>query len=360
MRRTFTTLLLFLSALSPAMSQLNVPIAVELGRQCLSRDEFEKAITRFDEVLAVRPQNAMVYYYRGYARFSLGQYEEAESDCTTAIRYNPFHAEFRQLRGLCRINRNDYTGAIVDYDSVLMETPRDQNSLYNRALCYVKLKDYDRALPDINLIAQLWPKMSRIYLLRAQIELEKEHFAMADSLLTKAITYGNRQADNFVVRAQARHALLRYNEALADYDMAISLSPSHFVAHYNRGLLRSMLGADNEAIEDFDFVLQQEPHNTLALYNRALLREKVGMWAEAEEDFSVLIDSFPNFYAGYAARARLRRKQGKTLLARTDETVVRRADLDLTFGTQKKHPLRRVRQREEEDLERYQDLIENE
>lgn len=378
----------------PACAQINVETAVNLGRSSLYYEDYVTAIQHFNDVLLVRPRKAEVYYYRGYAKYALEDYDGAENDCSKAISLNPFRIEFQQLRGLCRINRKDYRGAIDDYSHILRQMPDEQNSRYNRALCHMELKDYGAAREDLNYTLRRWPQWGRAYLVSAQISLEEADTLAAiawadtllakhphdrdalslrgrlslwqaddrkaDSLLSAAIACGGRTADNHIARAQARHAMNRYNDALEDYDAAIQLVPEHFVAHYNRGLLRALIGADNLAIEDFDFILKLEPDNTLALYNRALLHEQTGHFAAAESDFTTLIQLYPTFYAGYAARARCRRRQGKTALALQDETVARRADLDIAFGTTRRQPIKQVRRRSEHELDHYQELVEAE
>lgn len=371
-------------------------MAVALGRNDLYLQEYKKAIEHFDEVLTVRPQMADVYYYRACARYSLGQLTEAEDDCTKAIGYNPFHAEYFQLRGLCRLNRNNYKESVEDYSKVLQLSPRDEHSLFNRSLCYLELNLVEQAENDIDSLQRFFPDSYKLHLLRAQANLLKadtilaianvdtllrynqfdknalafrgklclweEDYSRADSFFSAAIERGGRFTENYLARAQARHALYRYNDALADYSEAILISPRSFVAHYNRGLLRALVGADNLAIEDFDFVLRVDSTNTLALYNRAILRERTGNFKGAEEDFTLLITEFPTFYAGYAARARIRRALGKVSMAASDETVVYKAELDMLFNAKKKKgisnsTIRNVRSLTQEDLEKYQQLL---
>ena len=376
----------------PCRAQLNVETAIDMGRSSLYYEDYVTAIARFNDVLLVRPRKAEVYYYRGYAKFSLEDYAGAAADCSEAIRLNPFRVEFYQLRGLTLINQSDYAGAAADYSRVLQELPDEQNSRYNRALCFLEQKDYDAARADLDYTIAHWPRFSRAYLVSAQIALEtadtlgairwtdslltlvprdrdalgfrgrlclwEDNSLRADSFLTAAIELGGTSLDNYLCRAQARHNLNRFNGALADYDAALERVPQHFVAHYNRGLLRALVGADNQAIEDFDFVLSLEPDNTLALYNRAILREQTGDFRGAEADYTSLLRLYPQFYAGYAARARCRRKLGKNVLALQDETRAARADYDLIFGNHRRTPIKRVRRRSDHELEHYQDLVE--
>lgn len=394
--RTIVTICMVVVGSGMLRAQLNIDVAVAYGKNDIYNQDYKGAIARFDEILTIRPHLAEAYYLRAYAKYSLAKYEESESDCTLAIENNPFHAEYFQLRGLCRLNINKYQESSDDYSRVLNLLPRDLHSLYNRAVCSIELKDLQRAQADIDTITRFFPDTYRRHLLSAQkclvesdtlkaicyidtlilynnidkdalafrgrLCLWEENYQRADSFFTASIDRGGRTTENFIVRAQARHALNRYNEALADYSEAILLSPRSFVAHYNRGLLRALIGADNLAIEDFDFVLRVDSTNTLALYNRAMLRERTGNYKGAEEDYTLLINDYPTFYAGYASRAKCRHMLGKTALALKDETVVSRAELDLLFSAKNRKKkenktIRNVRQLTQEDLEHYQRLL---
>lgn len=387
---SLTILILWVFAIK-AFAQINVEATIDMGRQNLYYDDYVTAISRFNEVLLVRPKKAEVYYYRGYAKFSLEDYSGGEEDCTEAIALNPFRMEFYQLRGLCRINRENYQGAVDDYCIVLRDNPDEQNARYNRAICFLQLKNYLEADQDLDFMIRRWPQLQKTYLVKAQSLLEqgdttacvfwvdsllhrapynrdaltfkgryylwKEDYQQADSFLTMAIKFGANNIENYISRAQARHGMNHYNEALSDYDYAIERIPEHFVAHYNRGLLRALIGADNLALEDFDFILSIEPDNTLARYNRAQLREGTGDYRGAEEDFTLLIQSYPTFYYAYAARARCRHKLGKKALAIQDETIVTQANLNLVFGKQGRKNVRKVRSRSDHELDHYQDLV---
>lgn len=373
-------------------AQINTEHIVQMGRSALYFDDYVTAIRLFNQAIEARPRNAKPYYYRAYAKFTLEDYTGAEADCSRALELNPYLTEVYQLRGLCRIHNDDYRGAVEDYTRALADRPDDQASLYNRALCQLELKEYDTAEADLDRLLRKWPKLYKVYMVKAQVSLErgdtlgglhwvdsllvlqpreagawsfkgrhatqKAQYALADSCLTKAIELDPDDFDNYLARAIARNGLNRLSGALEDYDKVIQIVPQHFVAHYNRGLLRAQVGDDNRAIEDFDFVIEQEPDNTLAIYNRALLREQTGDFRGAAADYTVLIKSYPNFIAGYAARARCRRKIGDTKGALSDESRVYRADLDLMFGTGKRRPVKEVRKRSDRSLDNYQRLVE--
>lgn len=378
-----------------AFSQVNTQQVLLMGRAALYYDDYITAIHYFNTVLEAKPYMSDALYYRAAAKFSLEDYESAQADLDQAVLFNPFRVEYYQLRGLCRIHTADYEGAIADYSEVIRENAKDQSAVYNRILCRMELKDFDRADLELDTLLQLWPKFTRAYLIKAQLCLERkdtlgglhwadsllvisprehaawafkgryalqhEDYALADSCYTQALRYEKGNVDYYVERAQTRNAQSRYALAMADYDRAIEMVPQHFVAHYNRGLIRALVGDDNRAIEDFDFVISEEPDNVLAVYNRAELRKNIGDFKGAISDYSQLISAYPNFLYGYAQRAQCYRAVGDVRHAVRDEAYVRRADYDLVFGNGGRRPVKTVRKRSEKALERYdQPIVEDE
>lgn len=397
MRHLLHRLLIFIAALGccvSAYSQIDIENVLNMGRRSVGVDDYVSAIRYFNQVAEARPTDYRAFYYRAYAKFSLGDYQGAHRDCTQAIACNPYIPEVYQLRGLCRIHLDDFRGAIADYDAVVAQMPDEQTAYYNRALCKLEVKEYAAANADMDIVLRKWPELDRAYLVKAQIrfaendtvggiqwidsllarnpkisqawEMKGQHalienrFDDADSCLTKAIELAPHEVSNYIARAQARHALHRFGQSLADYDEAIRLDPNHYVAHYNRGLLRALVGDDNRAIDDFDFVLSVAPDNTLATYNRALLREQTGDYQGAIDDYNRLLATHPNFVEGHEARGRCRRRIGDKRGAIEDETIVARSRLDMTFRPGKRKPIYKVRKPGEQDLAQYQHLVEEE
>ena len=374
-------------------AQVNADHVIIMGRNALAGDDYVRAIQLFSTVIDGKPYLATPYYYRAYAKFSLEDYSGAEEDCSRSIARSPFETDVYLLRGLCRIHNNDLRGAIADYDHAIIDQPKNQAALYNRTLCYIQLKEWDTAVTHLNHLRELWPTWEKPYEILAQVSLEKgdttgaiawadsllcvapqsrtawnlkgryawkrEEFELADSCLSKYIAQVPKDHDALLARASARTAIFRLGDALTDYDAVIALVPNHFVAHYNRGLLRAQLGDNNRAIEDFNFVLQAEPDNTLARYNRALLLEETGDYRKAISDYTILLAEYPNFLYGYQTRARLRRLVGDKKGANADEAELARANLDLFYKPgEAKRKYHRLRQRNDHSLDVYDKPIE--
>ncbi|MDR2110166.1 MAG: tetratricopeptide repeat protein [Spirochaetaceae bacterium] len=54
----------------------------------------------------------------------------------------------------------------------------------------------------------------------------------------------------------------RYDQAIKDFDMALSLNPSFMEVYYNRGVMYAKKRNFSQAIEDFNRVLSLDPGYT--------------------------------------------------------------------------------------------------
>ena len=85
----------------------------------------------------------------------------------------------------------------------------------------------------------------------------------------------------------------KFQEALDNYEIAISEYPE-FV-HAKRGRARSLmqLGRDQQALEAFNEVLSLDPNSAVSIANRAILQDRMGLYAKAIEDYERAMEMDP-------------------------------------------------------------------
>jgi tetratricopeptide (TPR) repeat protein len=82
--------------------------------QC--KREFDKAIDLYSQVLALIPNNAYAYAWRGNARTNLGQFAEALADYNEAIRLDPNQPTYYSARGSAYTGLGMHDLAMRDHD----------------------------------------------------------------------------------------------------------------------------------------------------------------------------------------------------------------------------------------------------
>jgi tetratricopeptide (TPR) repeat protein len=102
---------------------------------------------------------------------------------------------------------------------------------------------------------------------------------------------GNKEAmaQAYHARGNAKHALKRYDEAIADYGLALALRPGAATLYYDRGNALKEKGDAVGAIADFDQALALNPNLGLAYFGRAEALANRGERDRAVRDYEKVI-----------------------------------------------------------------------
>jgi tetratricopeptide (TPR) repeat protein len=171
-----------------------------------------------------------------------------------------------------------------------------QSAFYNNglALVEVNLGEPSEALRLVNecidrLDRELGPEEHRLHRsvlknnrARVYASLGRIDEALADYEV--AISEDPNHAEHYLERGNLRRRQRGYDEALADYATAMRLSPPFPEIHYNRGDLRLTLGDTDGALADFSYVLDLDPDFVDAYVNRASIHLDAGDIDAAYED----------------------------------------------------------------------------
>ena len=125
--------------------------------------------------------------------------------------------------------------------------------------------------------------------------------ALAD--FNKAISldanYGPAYANRGLIYRQTR----RLDLAMADFERAIALDANSAPAYLGRGLVRKAGNQTAEALEDFNKAIALAPDNADAYYNRGLLHQHEKQYQSAIDDFTAASGLVPQQAEPLLARA---------------------------------------------------------
>lgn len=106
---------------------------------------------------------------------------------------------------------------------------------------------------------------------------------------------------------QVRGAFLaragRFDEAEADFNSAIALTPKSSTAYTNRGNFHSLRGDRDRAFSDFETALNLDPENPGVMNNMAWEYAKHGEYQVAADMMEMAVAMAPNFSAFHDTRA---------------------------------------------------------
>ncbi len=163
------------------------------------------------------------YYLRGNIYFNYAKYESAIADFNEAVKDTSFknYKYCFFYRALCQGELNKNIECVKDFTKFLSldnyRTLSSAEALYYRGFYKVKLEDNRGAIKD-------YDKAIELYKLAVESATEKR-----DVYLQKLI-------DTYVTRALAKAEIKKYDEAIADYEEVIKLSPSYATAFRLKGL----------------------------------------------------------------------------------------------------------------------------
>ncbi|HEY9808625.1 MAG TPA: tetratricopeptide repeat protein [Halomicronema sp.] len=137
------------------------PKAIDLfnqGLRKMERQDFQGAITDFNESLKIEPNNAETYYFRGLAFDLLEENDKAIEDYSSAIRISPENSSAYNNRGTVYAELKNYPKAIEDYNQALQLDAENANAYYNRGLAHAALEKSTEAIADFQKAADIYKK----------------------------------------------------------------------------------------------------------------------------------------------------------------------------------------------------------
>ena len=237
------------------------------GKEKYYDGDAEAAITDFNKVIELNPNDPQTYRYRAKAKAKLEDYHAAIEDYDKSIKLNPNNDSTYKERGKAKRKISDYEGAIDDYNQAIRLNPRDVFVYSGRAATKDKLRDYAGAIKDYTQVIEL-------------MELNPDDL---DPELDAIYPYYI-----YTARGLAKHKLGDDAGAIEDFTNAIELEPDNPTAYHlytARGLAKHKLGDDAGAIEDFTNAIELEPDNPTAYHLRGHSKQDLGQEEAAQSDF---------------------------------------------------------------------------
>lgn len=217
-----------------ALIKDNAQLYLSYGYLYNEMKEYKKAIEVLDKALRKDAKLAEAYNARGFSKQSMGDVKGALVDYTAAIKfdnkyaiaYNNHGSAIYNNQDIAKASKWDLKNALYDFakavelDSTLCVAHR------NKALVHRIMRENGQAMQEINIAIRCDPENADNYMTRGVImtELKSPDQAIAnyETALSKNPNYGMA----YVEMARAKARLKRYDEAYADLDKAEEVQPN--------------------------------------------------------------------------------------------------------------------------------------
>ena len=118
--KKFLLSIAILLALSPAaLAQYDKDVFSLRGRLALQDGKYTQAIEHFNILARLDTTDYWCFYFRGIAKFNLGDIRGARQDFNTSVRLNPIFTNGYHYRAITESRSGDYDKAFEDFDKAL-------------------------------------------------------------------------------------------------------------------------------------------------------------------------------------------------------------------------------------------------
>jgi len=313
-----------------AVDPNNALALYERAMNHLHLKEFRVAINDLDRVLILDNPRAEelrldAYRTRGKAWGDLGSEDDlkrSEDDLDRAVELDPNQPDSYRSRGLTRMRRGHASdpakpetdaqaescrGGIADYRKYLELRPNapDVASILNDLnSAYLKLGRIDEAIDVLGQAIQREPRPS-YYSNRGNIHMMRGNLEQAVADFDKAVSLDPKHTRAWALRGQCRLRQGRFDQAAKDLDRALELQPGFFETLVLRALANLGGGRFDAARRDLEIVARDRPNQVRGRFARGLLHSLDRRFPEAAVDLSLGMDDpiLRPFGLPYRARA---------------------------------------------------------
>ena len=272
----------------------------------------------FDRSVRLNPVFTSGYHYRGITESRFGNYDEALTDLQKAIELRPGYVGLYFSRGVTYFLSQQFEKAVGDFDLYIRKEPKDPSAYLNRGASYLFLGDTLKAVNYYNKAIKLDRFDPEGYVRRGRLYASRKDYANAVADMDRAIELDTTNTFAYFNRAIMYYEQEKYQEAMDDLNEVLEDEPGNALTLYNRGLINAQLGAYEDALDDMDRVLNINPENVLAYFNRASIFIELGQYRNALEDYDKAIELYPDFAKAYMNRSYVKGLLGDRKSAKKD------------------------------------------
>lgn len=344
--------MLLLCSCMALRAQYDKDVFMFRGREALSDGRYSEAIGHFNVLAKLDSTDCWIFFYRGIAKYNLGDIRGAQSDFDNSVRINPVFTNgyhFRAItysrsgkydealenlemamklrpgliglyfsRGVTYFLAQQFDKAVEDFNHYISKEPKDPSAFLNRGATYLFLSDTTKALADYNKAIQLDRFDPEGYIRRGRVHALQHNYKDAISDMDKAISLDTTNTFAYFNRALMYYDQNNYNAAMADLNRVLADEPGNALTLYNRSLISAQVGNFEDALADMDHVININPDNVLAYYNRASYFVQMGRWLDALDDYDKAIELYPDFAKAYLNRSYVKVMLGRTKSSKQD------------------------------------------
>jgi len=231
----------------------------QAGLNLVWAEEYEKALTKFQQAVRIKPDFAKAYFYIGYCNSKLGRDSESLQAYEKTIQLKPDIAEAWRGKGDALVKLERYTEALQAYEMAIQLQPDDPELWFNKGVMQFILERHSESLQSFETAIQLRLDDAEAWYFMGMTLGILGRNSEALQAYEKAIQLKPDNAEAWYRKGNALGMLERYSESLLAFDQAIHLKQDYAEAWLNKSFMLHELGRDSEAFEAYEEAVQLNP-----------------------------------------------------------------------------------------------------
>ncbi len=272
----------------------------EEADKAITAKNYREAADLYGKSVQLVPVNSYAHYRKGYAHFSLKEYDQAINGFTLALNQGFKPLDIYRIRYFVYFEQGNYDAALSDIQKGLVLAPGDINFLNAVGEINYARKSYPQAREAFELASKAAPNNANVFYNIARVSLAMNdataQVAAADRALTLGTTF---PAETFFLLADGNQKLKNVAAAITAYQRVLALKPNMSQVYMRLSDLYKGESRFGEAIEILKKGLVQFVNDGNFYTELGLLYSLDGRSKEAVEASRAGVQLLPNQAAGY-------------------------------------------------------------
>jgi tetratricopeptide (TPR) repeat protein len=233
-----------------------------------------QAAIDFERAMHLNPQNFMTQFSPSMVLLSPGQANAEMSSPLSSDSATPIPTKV--ARGKLQRNLSELCISIYKFcDQMELQPNAETSHQVRNDILDLLLRLYQHAIQQ-NQDSLLHRDSVLLYWDRSCLLMDAQRLEQAIADLDKAIALSPRNAVLWLNRGIAYYMQQDYNKALINFSHVLTLNPKMLQAYVNRAIVYMALERLQEAKTDIDYALQIDPEQELLLQLKASLTPRIG------------------------------------------------------------------------------------
>jgi tetratricopeptide (TPR) repeat protein len=260
-----------------------------------------RALADYGAAIRLKPDYTAAYFNRALLLIDDHRDAAALADLTKVTDLEPLSSSGHIFLGIVNDNLNRHDAALHEFDIGVQLAGADARSYGSRGLSHLRFDEYAAALADFNRAIAFDPNFALIVSARGAVYRYLHRPAEAERDFDRSVAIAPHNSIVLGHRCWHRAALkTRLDLAQKDCDAAIAAKPDDPDPYDTRAFLEIQQGRYDKAIADYTLALSLDPRYASSLFGRGIARRRSGDRAGGDRDIAAAQIIDPRVAHAYA------------------------------------------------------------